>query len=316
MAPTTLTTPQSGTAISLRAVTKTYGVVHAVRTLDLDFARGETVALLGPNGAGKSTTIGMMLGLVPPDSGEIRIAGDRPRQAVARGTIAAMLQDSGLMPGVRIAELVGLAERLYPNALPTARALELAGLSDMAKRRVDRLSGGQAQRLRFAVAIVANPDILVLDEPTRALDVQGRAEFWVSMRAYAATGRTVLFATHYLDEVDENAQRVVVMAHGRVVADGDPGEIRNSTGTSVVRFSLRASGRGASGGNEARVSDAAARFPGVVSLETAGDRITVRTTSPDDTVRALVASALDWRRLEVTPPSLDESFLTLTSEQS
>jgi ABC-2 type transport system ATP-binding protein len=301
------TRTQPGTAIRLRSVVKNYGTVRAVRGVDLSFAAGETIALLGPNGAGKSTTIGMLLGLVTPDFGDISIDGLSPRKAVAKGAIAAMLQDSGLMPGVRIGELVRLAERIYPHSIPTTRALELAGLTELSSRRVDKLSGGQAQRLRFALAIVANPDILLLDEPTRALDVQGRAEFWASMRAYAATGKTILFATHYLDEVDENATRVVVMAGGRVVADGDPADIRNRTGITTVRVSIV--------GHD--LDDAwATRLPGVVEAITNGARLTLRTTDPDATVRALSLSDLIWRALEVTPPSLDESFLILTKEQS
>jgi ABC-2 type transport system ATP-binding protein len=312
---TVLTSRSSGgPAISLRSIRKSYAGNPAVRGIDLELVRGETVALLGPNGAGKTTTISMMLGLISPDAGELRIVGSKPRVAVASGKIAAMLQDSGLMPGVRVAELVRLAERLYPQSLPTAEALDIAGLTSFAKRRVDRLSGGESQRLRFALAIVANPEILVLDEPTRALDVQGRAEFWVSMRAFAAQGRTVLFATHYLDEVDENADRVVVMAQGRIVADGQPSEIRNRTGISTVRFTLRESGSitRSTGGAERQL----AGLPGVTDAALRGDRVTLKTSSADATVAALVNGPLAWHSIEVGPPSLDESFLALTQEQS
>ncbi|WP_308466696.1 ABC transporter ATP-binding protein [Rathayibacter soli] len=298
---THLTTP----AIRLRSIVKSYAGVHAVSGIDLDFAAGETVALLGPNGAGKSTSIGMMLGLIVPDSGEVVVGGRHPREAVAAGVIAAMLQDTGLMPGVQVGELVRLAAGLYPHPLNPDAALELADLADVSRRRVDKLSGGQSQRLRFAIAIVANPQILILDEPTRALDVQGRAEFWIAMRAYASTGRTIIFATHYLDEVDENAARVVVLSHGSVVADGNPAEIRSRTGVSVVRVSIR-------GG-----SAACANLPGVIGVtgDSPQDRVALRTTDPDATVRALATSGLDWRGLQVNPPSLDESFLTLTQDR-
>ncbi|TAM70793.1 MAG: ABC transporter ATP-binding protein [Microbacteriaceae bacterium] len=288
----------------LRGIVKSYDGVPAVRGIDLDFAVGETVALLGPNGAGKSTSIGMMLGLITPDSGEVAVGGLRPRDAVAAGVIAAMLQDTGLMPGVRVGELVRLAAGLHPQPLHPDAALELADLADVSRRRVDRLSGGQSQRLRFAIAIVANPQILILDEPTRALDVQGRAAFWIAMRAYASTGRTILFATHYLDEVDENAARVVVLSHGSVVADGDPAAIRSRTGVSVVRVSIRAG------------SAACANLPGVIGVtrDNTHDRVALRSTDPDATVRALAASTLEWRNLQVNPPSLDESFLSLTRD--
>ncbi|MCT9933246.1 ABC transporter ATP-binding protein [Planotetraspora sp. A-T 1434] len=294
----------AASAISLRSVSKGYGPVRAVRDLSLEVRPGETVALLGHNGAGKSTTVAMLLGLVGPDTGRALVCGHDPARAVQDGLIAAMLQDAGMMPGVRVAELVGLAHRAYPSPLPVARALELAGLTEVASRRVDRLSGGQAQRLRFAVAVVADPEIVVLDEPTRALDVRGRAEFWEAMRAYAASGRTLLFATHYLDEVDENAGRVVVMAKGRVIADGTPAEIRGRVGGGTVRFSCDA-GHGAF-----------AALPGVTGVEVRGERVLLRTADADVTVRALAAGVLPWRDLRVTPASLDESFLMLTEEAS
>jgi ABC-2 type transport system ATP-binding protein len=180
----------------------------------------------------------------------------------------------------------------------------MAGLSTLTRRRVDKLSGGQAQRLRFALAVVGNPQILVLDEPTRALDVQGRREFWHAMRAYAATGGTLLFATHYLDEVDDNASRVVVLVSGEVVADGPPAQIRGLAGASTVRFTLAA--------HQERLAD----LPGVTGIETHGEQVAVRTTEPDATVRALAASSLPWRDIVVTPASLDESFLMLTRKAS
>ncbi|GAA5051310.1 ABC transporter ATP-binding protein [Thermocatellispora tengchongensis] len=285
---------------------KSYGAVRAVQQVSLEVRRGETVALLGHNGAGKSTTIGMLLGLIAPDAGRVLVCGREPGAAVAEGRIAAMLQDTGMMPAVRVGELVELAGRCYPAPLPTARALDLAGLSPLAGRRVDRLSGGQAQRLRFAVAIVSDPDVLVLDEPTRALDVKARVEFWQAMRAYAATGRSVLFATHYLDEVDENAGRVVVMAGGRVVAAGTPAEIRRMAGGGTVVFTVS----GPHGDDTGL-----AGLPGVTGVSVDGERVTLRTADCDATVRALAAGAVpDWRDLRVSPASLDESFLMLTRE--
>jgi ABC-2 type transport system ATP-binding protein len=298
-------------AIDLRSVSKRYGAVQAVRDVALDIRGGETVALLGPNGAGKTTTIGMLLGLVSPDSGAVRVCGRTPRQAVTDGRIAAMLQDAGLMPGVTVGELVGLGQRLYPDALPVGEALEMAGLSALTRRRVDKLSGGQAQRLRFALAVVGNPEILVLDEPTRALDVPGRNEFWKAMRAYADTGRTLLFATHYLNEVDDNASRVVVLVGGEVVADGPAARIRALAGTSTVRFTL-------DGGPDSGCDDrgSLAALPGVTDVESGGTRVALRTTDPDATVRALAHGCMRWRDITVSQASLDESFLMLTGEAS
>jgi ABC-2 type transport system ATP-binding protein len=292
-------------AVRLTDVRKSYGANHAVLPLDLVLRRGETVALLGPNGAGKSTTIGMILGLVAPDAGDIRVAGRTPARAVADGCIAAMLQDAGLMPGIRVAELVRLGERCYPHAIATADALRAAGLDTVAKRRVDRLSGGQSQRLRFALALVANADILLLDEPTRALDVQGRAEFWTTMRAYAATGKTVLFATHYLDEVDENADRVIVLAGGRIVADGTPDAVRGFAGTSVVRFRLD--------GQVDATTALIGGMPGVIVVDVTRDALAVTCTDADAVVRALARSTLPWHGIDVAPPDLDSTFIRLTA---
>lgn len=326
---------ESEPAISLSRVTKRYGGLTAVDDLSLDIPRGAAVALLGQNGAGKSTTVSMLMGLAEPDAGLVRIGGAAPRTAVGEGRIAAMLQDCGLMPGVTVAELVDLARRLYPAPIATAAALESAGLAGLARRRVDRLSGGQAQRLKFALVAVANPDVMLLDEPTRALDVQGRREFWTAMRAFAASGRTILFATHYLDEVEQNADRVVVLARGRIVADGTPAQIRAGSGSAAVRFRLARGDHARaedSGADHTRADHLAAdhlaanhlapdrlapgggRFglPGTAAVD--GEWVTVRTDDADATVRALAAGPLPWRDLSVTPPSLDDSFLRLTSE--
>ncbi len=289
-------------AISIRGVAKSFGSVRAVATLDLDIEPGAMVALLGPNGAGKSTTVSMLLGLITPDTGTIAICGQPPAPAVRSGRIAAMLQTAGLMPGVTVAELLGLVARLYPHPLPVDAALEMAGLATLARRRVDKLSGGQAQRVRFAMAAVGNPDILVLDEPTTALDVAGRQAFWESMRTYARSGHTVVFATHYLDEVSENADRVVVMVRGRVVADGTPASIRTLAGASTVRFEI------------APGSAALPSMPSSAEVEVRGSHVTVRTTDPDAVVRALAASTVAWRDIAVAPASLDDSFLKLTRE--
>jgi len=281
-------------------VAKSFGAVPAVRDVSLEIPRGQTVAVLGPNGAGKSTTLGMLTGLVRPDRGAVQVCGLAPRAAVEAGSIAAMLQDAGLMPGVTVRQLLRFTASLYPNALPVANALELAGLTDVAGRQVDRLSGGQVQRTKLALVTGANCDVLVLDEPTRALDVAARRDFWAAMRSLAARGRTVVFATHYLDEVAENADRVVVMSAGRVVADGDPDDIRRSASVSTITFTIS---------NESTVEG----LPGVRLISRSGARVTVESADADATVRALAASTLLWRDLAVAPPSLDDSYLALTA---
>ncbi|MGW2960097.1 ABC transporter ATP-binding protein [Streptomyces sp. NPDC001220] len=288
-------------AVSFAGAVKTFGTVRAVDGVDLEIGRGETVALLGRNGAGKSTTISLLLGLNTPDAGTVELFGAQPAKAVRSGLVGAMLQEARAVPRVTVGELVTFVARRYPAPMPVTQALELAGIGELAGRRVDRLSGGQTQRVRFAVALAGNPSLLVLDEPTAALDVEARHAFWRSMRAYARRGHTVLFSTHYLEEADAHADRILVIDRGRIVADGTGEQLKRAAGGSLVSFDL--AGRGTEG---------LARLPGVRSLEVRGDRALLRTDDSDATVIALAArNAI--RGLEVTPASLDDAFLALTS---
>ncbi|MER6097280.1 ABC transporter ATP-binding protein [Streptomyces sp. NPDC001728] len=290
-------------AVDFRAATKTFGAVRAVDGLDLTVPRGETVALLGRNGAGKSTAIGLLLGLDTPDGGLVELFGGAPEAAVAAGRVGAMLQEGRAVPRVTVRELVSFVARTYPAPMPVAEALALAGLTELAGRRVDRLSGGQTQRVRFAVALVGNPELIVLDEPTAALDVEARREFWDSMRGYARRGNTVLFSTHYLEEADAYADRIVVLDAGRVLAVGTSEDLKRAAGGSLVSFDL-------AGGP----TDWLDLLPGVTAYEIRGDRARLRTDDSDATVRAL-AERDAIRSLEVTPVSLDDAFLALTLAQ-
>ncbi|MFJ3301990.1 ATP-binding cassette domain-containing protein [Streptomyces sp. NPDC086549] len=293
----TQTTP----AVSFTGAVKAYGPVSAVDGVDLDIARGETVALLGRNGAGKSTTIALLLGLHKPDAGTVELFGTVPERSVRAGRVGAMLQEGRAVPRVTVGELVSFVASRYPAPMPVARALELAGIAGLAGRRVDRLSGGQTQRVRFAVALAGNPSLLVLDEPTAALDVEARHAFWDSMRAYARNGHTVLFSTHYLEEADAHADRIVVIDRGRIVADGTGEELRRSAGGNLVCLDLAG-----------RAPDGLALLPGVRSVEVRGGRARLRTDDSDATVVAL-AELGAIRGLEVAPASLDDAFLALTS---
>ncbi len=220
--------------VRLRGLHKTFrgpsGPIRAVDGIDVDVARGETVALLGPNGAGKSTTIDILLGLQDAERGEVSVFGRPPADAVAGGTVGAMLQTGELIRDLSVRELITMMASLYERPLPVEQALELTGAAAFADQRTQKLSGGQTQRVRFAVALVSDPELLVLDEPTVAMDVEGRHAFWTTMREFAAGGRTILFATHYLEEADRYADRAVLMAGGRIVADGPTTEIRATVG--------------------------------------------------------------------------------------
>ncbi|MET8471005.1 ABC transporter ATP-binding protein [Streptomyces sp. NPDC006422] len=288
-------------AVSFTGAVRTFGAVRAVDGLDLDIAAGETVALLGRNGAGKSTSIALLLGLDEPDEGHVELFGTAPREAVRAGRVGAMLQEGRAVPRVTVAELVSFVAGRYPHPMDVREALRLAGVEELAGRRVDKLSGGQTQRVRFAVALAGDPALLVLDEPTAALDVEARHAFWTSMRAYARRGHTVLFSTHYLEEADANADRIVVIDRGRVVADGSGDELRRAGGGSLVSFDL--AGRGTEG---------LALLPGVTAVEVRGDRARLRSDDPDATVVALAAQGL-VRNLEVKAASLDDAFMALTA---
>jgi len=289
-------------ALKLTGVVKDFGSVRAVDGIDLTIAPGETVALLGPNGAGKSTTINMLLGLLEPTAGTVEIFGANPHKAVRAGRIGAMLQDAGFVPNATVRELIELARAIYPKPLPTGQILQTADLTDIAGRRLDKLSGGQAQRARFAFALAGNPDLLVLDEPTSAMDVASRQAFWATMRSYAEGGRTVLFATHYLAEADDFADRVIVVSDGRIIADGSGAEIKKAVSGRTVSFDLE--GAGTAGLD---------RLPGVNTVEVRGERAILRSDDSDATVRALVADGRPFGNLEIVSAGLEEAFLALTS---
>lgn len=288
------------TAVSIDGLTKHFGELRAVDHLSLDIGQGETVALLGPNGAGKTTTISMLLGLLNPDSGSVTVRGMTPQAAIHSGHIGAMLQEGGMMSGVTVGELLDFVLRLRTSSMTRKQLIATAGLDGMERQRVDRLSGGQTQRLRFAMAISSEPEILVLDEPTAAMDVEARHSFWANMRVYTSTGRTVLFATHYLEEAEAFASRVVIIAHGQIVADGSVAELKRRAGSQTVRFSA-----------QRETAEILYRLPDVMQVEWQQDSVTLTTSNADATVRGLAASDIAWRNLEVRGADLDDIFLAL-----
>jgi ABC-2 type transport system ATP-binding protein len=279
------------------------GPIEAVRGVDIEIEMGETVALLGPNGAGKSTTIDMMLGLLAPDDGAVSLFGRSPTDAVAAGAVGAMLQTGSLIRDLSVRELVTMMASLYPKPLGVEEVLELTGASEFADQRTQKLSGGQTQRVRSAVALVSNPQLLVLDEPTVAMDVEGRHAFWRTMREFATRGKTIVFATHYLEEADAYADRAVLMAHGRVVADGPTTEIKAMVGTRTIRATLP--------GAEL---DALGRLAGVSSADRRGEAVVLTCADSDQAIRALLAAYPGARDIEIIAAGLEEAFLTLTGD--
>jgi ABC-2 type transport system ATP-binding protein len=295
----------SARAIEVAGLRKSYGSVHAVRGVNVSIDAGETVALLGPNGAGKSTTIDMILGLSKPDGGTVSVFGGTPTAAVDAGKVGAMLQTGALIRDLTVGELVSMVASLYPAPLDLAEALELTGLGEIAGQRTQKLSGGQTQRVRFAVALVSDAKLLVLDEPTVAMDVEGRRAFWTTMRELAARGKTILFATHYLEEADAYADRAILMAHGLVVADGPPTEIKAMVGTRTIRATLPGADL-----------DALAGLPGVSGVERRGESVVLSCADSDAAIRALLDAHPDARDIEIAAAGLEEAFLQLTAEDA
>jgi ABC-2 type transport system ATP-binding protein len=295
---------QVSPAVVFRDVVKVYnGRVTALDHASFEIPRGATVALLGPNGAGKSTAIDTMLGLRKPTSGQVRVLGMTPGSAVAAGKIGGMVQTGGLPEGAKVSELIGLFRQLYRGRRSQAELLRLAGVTEIADRRVEQLSGGQTQRVRFALALAGRPELLFLDEPTAALDVEARRAFWQSVQTIAEQGTTVLFATHYLDEADANASRIIVVSHGRIMADGTPSQIKAYTSVRTIRFSTPAPD-----------TPALLRLPGVSDVVTSGDAVTVRSGDADATLPALYALGQPVRGLEVRGGGLEEALIALTSD--
>jgi len=289
-------------AVRLAEVTKDFGPVHAVRGIDLTLQPGEIVAFLGPNGAGKTTTIDMVLGLSQPTSGTVEVLGLHPRQAIARGLVSAVMQTGGLLKDLSVRETVAYTASLFADAAPVAEVLRTAGIEDIADRKVGKCSGGEQQRLRFAMALLSDPALLLLDEPTTGMDVEGRRTFWSAIRADAEQGRTILFATHYLEEADQYADRIVLISHGRIVADGTGSQIKALAAGRTVRATL---------------PDADARrlaeLPGVESVDVRGDTVHVHARDTDGVARYLLTetSAHD---LEITARGLEDAFLSLTGD--
>ncbi|NEA67817.1 ABC transporter ATP-binding protein [Streptomyces sp. SID12488] len=300
---------ETTSVVEFDQVTKSYGEVRAVDGLSLTLRPGETVALLGPNGAGKSTALDLLLGLKQPDSGTVRVLGRSPRDAIVGGHVGAMLQSGGLMDEVTVRELVSLVCALHPRPFPVGEVLSRAGITQLADRKVNKLSGGQEQRVRFALATAGDSALIVLDEPTTGMDVTARQAFWATMREQADQGRTVLFATHYLEEADAIADRVLVLHRGRLLADGTAAEIKAKAGARRISFDLETGENG-----EAPAGEAVLRtLPFLTSLDISGHTVRIQSSDADATVHALYGLGLYPRNLEVAGLGLEQAFVTLTA---
>ncbi len=291
-------------AVDLQGVHKHFGHVRAVQGIDLAIASGEIVALLGPNGAGKTTTIDMILGLSQPSDGTVSVYSMQPRKAIEHGLVSAVMQTGGLLKDLTVAETARYTASLFAASQPVGEVLRRAGIGHLADRRVGKCSGGEQQRLRFAMALLPNPELLILDEPTTGMDVEGRRDFWAAIRQDAELGRTVLFATHYLEEADAYADRIVLLRQGEIVADGTGAEIKALAAGRTVRATLPSANEG-----ELRA------IPGADSVEVRGDTILIHATDSDAVARYLL-TATQARDMEINTRGLEDAFIALTSDDS
>jgi ABC-2 type transport system ATP-binding protein len=295
-------------ALSLRGVRKVYPAatpVVAVDRIDLTVGPGEIVAVLGPNGAGKTTTLDMVLGLTTPSEGVVEVLGGAPEAAARSGRVSAVLQSGGLLRDLTVGETVQAMAALHGAQARIGAVMERAGVTGLARRKVRACSGGEQQRLRFALALLPDPQVLVLDEPTAGMDVGARRSFWETMHDETRDGRTVLFATHYLEEAQAFAPRTVLIDHGRILADGPTAELRGLVGDRTVIGTVP----GAADGTLDRLR----AVPGVREVRHEGDRVTVDGTSSDE-VALLMLTELGGHDLEIAAPTLESAFLALTGE--
>jgi ABC-2 type transport system ATP-binding protein len=283
-----------------RHLNKSYGSITALRDVNFELQRGELLALLGPNGAGKTTLVRMLLGLAAPDSGSVSVFGCNPREDEINYRLGAMLQVGRVPETMRVREHIDLFSSYYPDPLPMQETLDIAGLDEIKNRLYGELSGGQKQRVLFAIAICGNPDLLFLDEPTVGLDVEARRLMWSQIRTLIARGKTVLLTTHYLNEADALADRILVLQQGSIVAEGTPAEIKSSASGKRIRCISRLSL------NEVR------GIAGVISAKADRDGFELQVTVAEPVVRELLQRDSWLADLEVSNAGLEEAFLALT----
>lgn len=292
-------------AVQLTGASKKFGALHAVKNLSLEVSTGEIVAILGPNGAGKTTAISMMLGLRSPDAGTARVFGQDPRHPQARDRIGVMLQDSDVPGTLKVREVVHLIGSYYARPLSVNRALEMAGLTDKADSMASSLSGGQKKRLCFALSVVGNPDVLFLDEPTAALDVEARRGFWEQVSAFSKSGKTIILTTHYLEEADALAERIVVINRGEIVAQGSPAQIKSRVGGKLVRFKSQSLTLGMLEG-----------ISSITRSSLTSDTFELFTLEPERVLKNLFERGLEITDLEVRGGGLEEAFVALTTAKA
>jgi ABC-2 type transport system ATP-binding protein len=288
-------------AAQLIDATKKYGAVEALKGVSIDIELGDVVAMLGPNGAGKTTSISLLLGLRKPTSGKALLFGLKPDDLNARSRVGVMLQESGIPAMLKVREIVDLFRSYYPRPMATDRAIAMAGLEEKAGALVKELSGGQRQRLYFALAVCGDPEVLFLDEPTVGMDVEGRRSFIERIAEFAQTGRTVVLTTHYLEEADQLAKRVIVIDRGQVIADAPPAEIKSKVAGKRVRFMAPA------------IEENDLEGLPISAVAIKDHRVQLLTNQPESVLRELFRRGVEISDLEVAGADLEDAFIAMTS---
>jgi ABC-2 type transport system ATP-binding protein len=292
---------QVHTVARLHSVTKRYGLTTALDNFSMELRAGEVVALLGPNGAGKTTAVRLLLGLMAPDSGSVRVFGRDPRDADARTRIGAMLQVARVPEMLRVREHIDLFRSYYPNPLPADDVMRIARIDTIAGQMFGKLSGGQKQRTLFGLALCGNPDLVFLDEPTVGMDIESRRALWDQIRALSTAGKTVLLTTHYLEEADLLAHRIVVINKGRIVCEGTPSEIKHRVSGRRIRCITRLD------------LDFLATLPSVADVQQDREAVVILAEHPEQVVREMLLRDETLHGLEVSAAALEDAFLALTT---
>jgi ABC-2 type transport system ATP-binding protein len=294
-----------GSAVaSLHSVTKRFGRQTALDRFSLELRAGEVVALLGPNGAGKTTAVRLLLGLSQATSGKVEIFGGDPRHRASRMRLGAMLQVGRMPETLRVREHLQLFRSYYPQPRPLEELLTVAGLEGLEERQFGKLSGGQKQRMLFALALCGDPDLICLDEPTLGMDVEARRAMWDQVRRLTARGKTILLTTHYLEEADALASRIVVIQKGKVIAEGTPEELKTADGSRAIRCIT------------SLTTSFVSAIPGVTSVEQDGNAMLVRTPAPEAVLRTMLENDTTLSGLEVRATALEDAFLALTNQNT
>jgi ABC-2 type transport system ATP-binding protein len=288
-------------AVQLEHASKNFGKVQALKQVSFKVEPGEVIAFLGPNGAGKTTAISLMMGLRAPDAGTAMIFGRDPRDPQNRSRIGAMLQESDVPSTLKVREVVDFIGRAYSNPLTVAKALEMADLTELANRPASNLSSGQKKRLAFALAVIGNPDVLFLDEPTAALDVEARRGFWEQVGTFTRSGKTIILTTHYLEEADAIAERIVVINAGEIVAQGTPAAIKARVGGKVVRF------------KSPKLEAAMLEKLPITRSSINAESVELYTLEPEHVLRELFNRNVPMSDLEVRGGGLEEAFVQITN---